>query len=1040
MLARIVRWSLERPRLIAWTCLWVFVWGLFYVQGVRFDFVPNLAPAETIVQTEAPGLVAEQVEDLITRPIESTLVGAAGVAEVKSQSVQGLSMITVRFAEGADPYRARQSVTESLSALGGNLPASAAVPRITPLSSQGSQVIQIGFTSAKLDPLALRDLVQWTVRPRLQAAAGVARVSVYGGQTRRIEVRARPADLSDSDLGFLDILNAVKRATSVAGAGFIDTPSQRVLIEPHGQALTAEAVAAGQIQAPGSAPVRIGDVSDVVEAPAPAFGDALIDGKPGVLVTVARQFGANPLQTTHAVEAALAVLRPALAAQGVTVSADLDRPAGFTVEAMSGIARDLVIGAVLIALALAVFLREPRAVVISLISIPLSLLAAIIALKAFGGTLNSMTLGGLTLSLGVVIDDAVIGVENVIARLREAEHNHASDREAILAALLEVRGPVTYATFALIIALAPLLALKGLQGALLAPLAAAMIAASLTSLLVATVVTPALCLLFHNHDGSRDEPGLLTRLKDSQGALLTRLCGRPWPAILGGFVAVAVALTAFVFYRPELLPAVHDGHLVAEVAAPPSTALDVMRGYGAHISQALLQVPGVRSVSQRIGRDVTGDDGWGLEHAVFDIDLAPGLSARDQEAVAERVRKELRLHPGLTLSLASRFDTVQTGLRAAAPVQISLYGQDLDALDDAAGRVGAVIKALPGARDVEVLPDARGPVVRIDLNFPRLALYGLSAADVLDTVQAAFAGEPVAQIFVGGRVVDLAVTAQDQLRRDPEGVGELLLRSTSGVSVPLKTVANVYLTDGRVMIAHEGGLRRQVITAAPADAARFMILARKAIADQVVLPPGAFLEFGGAGQAAADAKRSLLINYALAAFTIIALLSIAFDGRTGALIMASSLFSFVGAVAAVLLLGGVLSLGAIVGFIALFGISMRSAILLFDRLEFLVLSHKAAWSPATVVLAARQRLTPVLMTSLLAALALAPLAFDAGQAGREILGPMALVILGGLISGLLGDLLVLPAMIVALWRPAYARRARHGPEHGHDHGHSHEPG
>ena len=529
---------------------------------------------------------------------------------------------------------------------------------------------------------------------------------------------------------------------------------------------------------------------------------------------------------------------------------------------------------------------------------------------------------------------------------------------------------------------------------------------------------------------------MLTRLKDAQGAVLARICARPWPAVLIAAVTVAAAVATFAFSRPELLPSVHDGHLVAEVAAPPSTALDVMRGYGAHISEALLRLPGVRSVSQRIGRDVTGDDGWGPEHAVFDIDLAPGLNARAQEAIAQGVRDELKEHPGLTLALASRFDTVQTSLRAAAPVQIGLYGQDLDALDKAADQIGATIRALPGARDVKVEADAQGPVVRIDLNFPRLALYGLSAADVLDTVQAAFAGEPVAQIFVGGRVVDLAVSAQEQLRRDPEGVGDLLLRSTSGVSVPLKTVANVYLTDGRVMIPHEGGLRRQVVTASPADAARFVVLAKKAIADHVALPAGTFLEFGGAGQAAVDAKRNMLVNYALAVLTIVALLSIAFDGRTGALILASSLFSFVGAAVAVLFLGGVLSLGAIVGLIALFGISMRSAILLFDRLEYLVLSHKAAWSPATVVLATRQRLTPVLMTSFLAALALAPLALDAGQAGREILGPMALVILGGLITGLLGDLLVLPAMIVALWRPGYAWRARHA--HDHEHGHEHD--
>jgi Cu/Ag efflux pump CusA len=319
-------------------------------------------------------------------------------------------------------------------------------------------------------------------------------------------------------------------------------------------------------------------------------------------------------------------------------------------------------------------------------------------------------------------------------------------------------------------------------------------------------------------------------------------------------------------------------------------------------------------------------------------------------------------------------------------------------------------------------------VVRIDLNFPRLALYGLSAADVLDTVQAAFAGERVAQIYEGGRVIDLAVSAQLSLRRDPEAVGDLLLRSTSGISVPLKSVANVYLTDGRATIAHDSGLRRQVVTADPTDPEGFLGQARAAIAAHVALPPGAFVEFGGQGQAVADAQRDMLINYAFVVFGILALLAIAYDARTGALIMLSSLFSFVGGAMAVALMGGVLSVGTVVGFIALFGLSMRSAILLFTRLEDLILSHQATWSLETVVRVTRERLTPLLMTSLLVALSLAPFAVQAGDAGRELLAPMAIVILGGLVTGALASLFVLPAMVLVFWRPAYARRAR---RHGH---------
>jgi CzcA family heavy metal efflux pump len=1027
MLSSVARWSLERPRLIAWACLWFLVCGGLWVRDTRIDLLPELAPAETTIQTEAPGLVAEQVETLVTRPIEAPLIGAAGVSSVHSDSVEGLSVVTVHFAPGANPYRVRDAIAERLASLAGLLPDGVAPPRLEPLSSRGARVLEIGLTSATLDPMALRDLVQWTVRPRLLAAAGVSRVSVYGGLTRRIEVRARPADLSDSDLGFLDILNATKRATGVAGAGFIDTDSQRVLIDPRGQALTKEDVGAGQIQVSGAAPVRIDDVADVVDAPAPASGDALINGKPGVLVDIDRQYGANTLDTTRAVENALTGLAPVLAAQGVDATSDLDRPATFETATLRAIAGDLAIGAALVAVALLIFLRDARASLISLVSIPLSLLAAVMTLKTLGWTLNAMTLGGLAVGLGVVIDDAVIDVENVLANLRDAEARHASRLEAVLAAALEVRAPVIYATVAVTVALAPIFLLKGPAGALMIPLAGAIIAASLTSLVVAAAVTPALCLLFLRHVGPAPDHRFLGWLKDGQNRCLRRLCGRPRVALAAAAIVVAAAAVVLFSLPAELTPTVPDGQLLAQVSAPPSSSLAVSRDYGERISAALLGLPGVKSVSQRIGRDPTGDDSAGPERSAFDIALAPGLGPAEQGRIAGRVLERLRAYPGLAPAVGSRFDTLQVGPSAEAPVQIRVFGPDLDALDSAAARLAAVIGRVPGAREVHVENPARAPVVRADINFQRLALFGLSSADILATIQAAFEGERVAQIYEGVRVVDLAVSAQESLRQDPEAVGDLLLRSTSGISVPLKSVADVYLTDDRALIAHDGGLRREVVSASPTDAATFLRRAREAIAAHVVLPPGAFVDYGGAGLSSGPAVRGLAVDYVLALFVIFGLLAIAFDGRTAALILASTLSSVVGAVVALVLTGGVLSLGAIIGFIALFGLSMRGAILLFAELEARVLSKREAWTLLTVVAATRDRLTPLLITTLLVALALAPLAIHAGEAGREILGPMAIVIIGGLITATLGALFILPAMILALWRPAWARRARHSP-------------
>jgi CzcA family heavy metal efflux pump len=1029
MLAAIVRWALERPRLIALACVWFLIWGVMSARGVGFDLLPDLAPAELTIQTDAPGLVSEQVENLVTRPIETTLIGAPGLGRVQSQSVQGLSTITVRLANGADPRAGRAAVSERLLQLAGSLPPGVATPRIAPLTPQDAQVMSIGFTSDKLDPMALRDLVQWRVRPRLMTASGVAEVAVYGGQTRRIEVQARPGDLSDSDLGFLDILNAVKRATGVAGAGFIDTDNQRVSIEPRGQTLTPDDVGAGQIQNASGAPVRINDVADVVEAPAPAFGDALIQGKPGVLVVVKRQYGANLTQTTKAVEQALAALGPSFAAQSVAVHTDLDRPAAFVAATVRGISFDLVIAAILIVVALLLFLRNLSATLISLVSIPLSLVAAVLTLKAFGWTLNAMSLGGLAIALGVVIDDAVIDVENVLSRLSGAASDGRSKLQAVLAASLEVRGPVVYATLAVIVALLPILFVQGQAGALLAPLATAIIAASLASLLVALVVTPALCLLFLDPATPSGHADRLARLRTWQGACAERLGGNPLPVLVGVGLLALLAAISLVLARPRLLPSVPDGHLVVQVTAPASVTIPVMRAYGAQVTAALADLRGVQAISQRIGRDPTGDDSWGTERSDFDLELKPGLDGPAQVRLAHAVADRMRGFPGLNPVVLSRFDRARDDAPSAAPVEVTLVGEDLDALEGAAGQVAAVLAKLPGARGVHVESTSHSPVVRVDINFQRLALYGLSAADVLDTIQAAFEGERVGRIYQDGRVVDLAVSAQTSLRRDPEAVGRLLLRSTSGFSVKLSSVANVYLADDLAMIAHDGGLRRLVIVADPANPARFADQAQAAIGAKVKLPPGAFVEIGGVGRGDQQARNALLFNGLMAMLAVAGLLAIAFDGRTGALILGSTLYAFIGAAAAVVMLGGSVSVGAMVGLVALFGISVRGAILLFARLESLVLDEHVHWSTQVVIRAAAERLAPMLMTTLLVALALAPLAFQAGGPGREILGPMSIVVLCGLATGILGGLFLQPALIYMLWRPAYARRARRHAAH-----------
>lgn len=1020
MLSAIVAWTLRFPRLVIAAALLLLAYGGVVLAHAKLDVFPDFVPAQAEVQTEAPGLTAEQVEQLVTRPVEQSVNGAAGVAAVRSQSQAGLSTITVVFAEGSDPYRARQVVAEALGSIGA-LPAGVGTPKVAPLTSATMDLLKIGFTSDRLSPMQLRDLVQWTVRPRVLAAAGVARATVYGGEIRRIEVQVRPEALAARDLGLGDVLAATRAATGASGGGFIDTPQQRILIEPRGQAMSAADVAAAPLPPlAGAAPARIGDVANVRDAPAPQNGDALIMGRPGVLISLSSQYGANTLEATHAVEAALAELTPALTAQGVTIHANLHRPANFISSALGGIADDLIIGAVLIAVVLFLFLRDVRTVVIAFVSIPLALLTAVIALDALGVTLNTMTLGGLAVALGVVVDDAVIGTENIVRRLRTAGEVTVAD--VIREASIEVRAPVIYATVMLAAVLLPVLLLHGLQGAFFSPLALSFIIATLASLAVAVAVTPPLALLLIGRAQLHEEPQVLVSAKDRHERLLDRLLDRSGWAVGATLVAAAATLAGFLLFNSELLPSFREGHFVLGVQGPPGTSLSVMRDYGQRISKDLLGIDGVQTVEQQLGRAEGGEDAFGTERTEFHVELKPGLSGARQDEVQDSIHKVLDAYPGLTTEvltfLGDRIGESLSGETAA--LAVGVYGADLDTLDKVAAQIAKVLEGVPGATDVQVQTPPSTPSVRVDLDFPALARYGIAPAEAMDAIDLAYQGAAAAQLYQGVRSIDVAVTTPPDLRQDPEAVGDLLIRASNGVVVPLKAIAHVRLTETRTAISHEGGRARQVVTAnpTPRDVARVTKAAQTAIAQKVKLPPGVYLDYTGAAAGAAAARQELLFNSGIAVAGVVALLLIAFrSGRATALILGSTPFALVGGVVAVGLTGASLSLGSLVGFVTLFGVAARNAILLISHLDHLVSIEGHAWSRETVRLAARERATPILMTALVTALGVLPLALATGQAGREIQGPMAIVILGGLATSTVASLLLLPILTWRYGRP-----------------------
>jgi CzcA family heavy metal efflux pump len=1020
MLASVIRWSIRHPRLVVMGCIALALFGGRYTAGAKLEIFPQLAPAEITVETEAPGLVADQVDRLVTERLESVLLGGRGVAAVTSDSVMGLSVIRVQLAPGASPFQLEQLVSSRVASVVRDLPAGVRTPRIDPLTSSAGEILKVGFTSSRLTPMQLRNVAEWVVRPRLLAVPGVARVAVYGGEIRRIEVRARPGDLSDSDLGLLDVVRAVQRVTSVAGAGFIDTPNQRVQIAPRGQALTADDVAMGQIQSPGNAPVRIADVADVTDAPTPLLGDALVMGRPGVVVGVQALYGANIVDETRAVERVLGDLAPGLQAQGIVVTTGLERPAGVITGAVRDVLIDLAIGAGLALLLFLMALHDWRAAVISFVCIPLSLIAAVAALRVLGLSLNTMTLGGLVLGLGVVIDDALVDVENILSRLRDAEVRHASHAEAVLRAALEVRAPVVWGSVIIAISLAPILLLPGATGALLRPLAIAAILTVLASLITAVTAAPALALLFLPHVGPGPHPPLARHLRAAGARWLNRRAERSGPVLWPTLVLAALAIGALALFRAGGLPMLHAGHLVVETAAPGSTSPEATREQGARLTSEFLAIPGVRTVSVQIGRDETDTRAWGVERSRFDLGLMPGSPIDAQERIASEVRRRLAGYPGLDATVTNAIAPV-IGPEPSTRFAVAVAGQDLDAIDMAASRIAATLRTVKGSGQVRGPERPTAPAIEVDVNFPSLAIYGLSSADVLETLQTAFEGQTAARVYDRDHPVDLAVTAQTELRRDPEAVGGLLLRSTAGISVPLRKVANVYLGEVRSHVEREGGLPRQTISASPApkDAEAFARAARAAIAEHVSLPAGAYLQYPSPNEGVSADRRALAIDVGLAALGAVVVLVLAFrNGGSVALVLSAAPAALVGGVAAAALVGGgVLSLGVLVGFIALVGLSIRSAILLVARVEELV-RRGGSLSLHTIVRAAEERMIPILLAAASIALGLAPLVLWKGQPGSEILRPMAAVILGGLVTGSAFSVLVLPILVRRFWRPA----------------------
>jgi CzcA family heavy metal efflux pump len=1037
MLQTIVQFSLRfRGVVLTLACL-LLGYGFWVAAHAKLDVFPDFVPPQVTVQTEAPGLAPEQVETLVTRPVENAINGLGNQESLRSETIQGLSVVTLVFKQGTDIQVARQMLGEKLAEISGTLPVGVKPPKLSPLVSSTMDLLKIGLVSDKLSPMELRTFADWTLKPRFLAVPGVAKCSVFGGQVRQLQIQVHPEQLVARGLTLTDVLTAARASTGVRGGGFIETTNQRIVIQAEGQLQSPEEIGDVAVtSSPNGAPVRLKDVATVTYGAEPKVGDALIMDRPGVLMTMSSQYGANTMDTTRLLEAALEDLKPVIAREGITLYPRLHRPATFIEVSLQHIRSSLLLGAALVAIVLFVFLGHVRTALISLAAIPLSLLAAVIVLDRLGVTLNTITLGGLAIAIGEVVDDAIIDVENILRRLRENQTlaQPRSAMEVILHASLEVRSAVVYATFIVALVFLPVLTLTGLQGSFFAPLAKAYILAILASLVVALTVTPALTLLFFSRGAKGAEaPRIQSFLRRGYERMLHGVARYPWPVMIAVVVFVVVALSRVGSLGGEFLPEFREGHFVLAVAAAPGTSLPETQRIGQQIARALLANPHVATVEEQIGRAELGEDTWGPHQSEFHVELKP-LTGDEEEGVSGEIRKILQNIPGIQFEILTFLgDRIGESISGeTAPVVVNIFGENLDDLDAKAAEVAKALRTVPGAADVTVKSPPGAPRMAVRLRPRELAAFGLRPVDVLESVETGYEGAVVAQIFRDNEVNDVAVILDAKTRANPEDIGALLISSPTGQRVPLRVLADIYRTEGRFSILHEGARRRQTITCNPTrDVQSFVADARRILAEKVPLPKGVYLEFAGAAEAQKAARRELLLNTAIASVGILLLLGVVLGHwRNLAVILVNLPFALAGGVLVVYgakIFGsdaGSLTMGSLVGFVTLFGVTTRNAIMLLSHCEHLVTQDGLPWNLETATRAASERLVPILMTATVTALGLLPLAWHTGEAGCEIEGPMALVILGGLVTSTALNLLVLPTLALRFGRFGHVVVAR----------------
>ncbi|MGW8316253.1 MAG: efflux RND transporter permease subunit [Bacteroidales bacterium] len=1020
MLNRIIQYALNNRILVIFLSLVLLVGGLVSVRNMEIDVFPDLTAPTVVVLTDAHGMAAEEVEMLVTFPIESSLNGATDVRRVRSSSSYGFSIVWVEFEWNTDIYRARQIVSEKLPVIANQLPKQIEAPILAPQTSVMGEIMLIGLQSDSLTLFDLRTIAEKQVKQRLLSVTGVSQVVVMGGLHSQYQILADPLRMKYHDVTMGELIRATENTNSNASGGFINQYGQEYTVRATGRSTDPREIGSSVVSIRNKKPVKLSDVARVQVGHPDKIGDAFLDNRPAVILTVLKQPNINTLALTGKVENALTDLSPSLP-QDLHINTALFKQSDFIMTAIRNVFRVLVEGGIFVFIVLFLFLLNARTTLISLIAIPLSLLLSVISLRVMGMTINTMSLGGMAIATGVLVDDAIIDVENVLKRLKQNHRKPLKQREAVLQVIykasVEIRSSVVQATLIIIVAFLPLFFLGGMEGRMLKPLGITFIVSLLASLLVALTLTPVLSsyLLTTEYQLQRDERGgnrLVQRLNNWYRQALSNILRKRMVVL--GTAGLLLVLALFLFFRfgRAFLPEFNEGTLTITATTLPGASLDQSNRIFSHIDRELMEIPEVTYVSRRTGRAELNEHSHGGSNT-SEIDVPFELSDRSYDAFMEEVRGRLGSLKGINLNigqpLGHRIDHMLSGTRAS--IAIKLFGLDLNTMYRTANRIRESVSGIPGVVDLNVEQQVEIPQLQIRPRQEMLARYGIPQNELTDFVETAIAGRKVAEVYENNLNFDLVLRYDSSYRNSIEAIRNTLLDTYDGRKIPLRYVADVVSVSGPNRINRENVRRKLVISANTSgrDVGSVVQDIRQTIANEVELPEGYRIEYGGQFESASRASSILFITSLMAIIVIFLILFQEFkNAGLAGLILLNLPLALIGGVIAITLTSNVLSIPSIIGFITLFGIATRNGILLVSRYRHL--REEGRSLKETIVHGSADRLNPILMTALASALALIPLALAGNEPGNEIQSPMAIVILGGLITSTLLNLVVIPSV------------------------------